>query len=240
MKVWRFRPARDLDLHGIERHRSLSRENGLGASVARLFWWSGLRLALPIWHRLHVTGRENLPAQPPFVLVANHTSHLDAPILTSLLPVGLRDRVFPVAASDTFFEKHSTAAFADWVLNALAIHRRCARTHDLEELRAKLTQDGAVMIIFPEGSRSRTGQMQTFHAGVGRLVAQTTVPVVPCRLHGCFRAFPPGARFIRPVHVSVNIATPIRFDMCPDNRTGWNVIAQQLRSIIETLGPAPQ
>lgn len=235
MNGWEFHPARDLDLHGIERHRSLLRENGLAASVARLFWWCGLRIAFPIWHRLHVTGRENLPASPPFVLIANHTSHLDALILASLLPAGWRDNVFPVAASDTFFAKRSSAAFADWFINALAIRRRCARAHDLDEMRSKLTCGSAVFIIFPEGTRSRTGEMQPFLSGIGRLVAQTNVPVVPCRLDGCFRSFPPGSRFIKPVRITVKIAPPIRFDAGSDNRAGWDAIAQQLRGAVEKL-----
>ena len=64
-------------------------------------------------------------------------------LLASILPAGWRDRVFPVAASDTFFEKRPTAAFADWFLNALAIRRQCARSHDLEEIRDKLAVGGA-------------------------------------------------------------------------------------------------
>lgn len=235
MKGWEFHPARDLDLRGIERHRSLLRENGLTSSLVRLCWWYGLRAVFPIWHRLRVTGRENLPSRPPFILVANHTSHLDAPILASLLPVRWRDHVFPVAASDTFFEKRAIAALADWVLNALALQRRCARTHDLDEMREKLIYGGAVLIIFPEGTRSRTGEMQPFHSGVGRLVAQTDVPVVPCRLNGCFRAFPPGGRFIKPVRISVRIGPALRFDACPDDRAGWDSVAYQLRGAIEAL-----
>jgi len=240
MNGWEFHPARDLDLHGIERHRSLLREHGLAASVVRLFWWCGLRIVFLIWHRLRVIGRENLPASPPFVLIANHTSHLDALVLASILPVGWRDNVFPVAASDTFFTKGPSAAFADWFINALAIRRRCGCAHGLDEMRNKLTGDGAVFIIFPEGTRSRTGEMQPFHSGIGRLVAQTNVPVVPCRLEGCFHSFPPGSRFVKPTRITVKISPPIRFDADPDNRAGWDAIAQQLRGAVETLSVSSQ
>jgi 1-acyl-sn-glycerol-3-phosphate acyltransferase len=233
MTDWKFHPARDLALHGIERHRSLQRENGLAASSVRLFWWCALRLYFRIWHRLRVTGHENLPMKPPFILIANHGSHLDAPLLASLLPVGWRDRVFPVAASDTFFVKRSTAAFADWFLNALAIRRKCARSHDLDEMRDKLASDGAVLIIFPEGTRSRTGELQAFHSGIGRLVAQSNIPVVPCHLDGCFRAFPPGGRFMKPLPISLRIHPPIRFDTYPDNRAGWDSVASILREACE-------
>lgn len=235
MTDWIFHTARDFELHGIERHRSLVRENGLAASVARLGWWCGLRVVLPLWLQLRVTGREHLPTKPPFVLIANHTSHLDALILASLLRAAWRDQVFPVAASDTFFEKRLSAAFADWFLNALAIRRCCARTHDLDEMRRKLTTGEAIFILFPEGSRSRTGELQAFHSGIGRLVAQTNVPVLSCRLDGCFRALPPGRWLCKPRRISVKIGPPLRFDDCPNNRSGWDTIAAQLRGEVKRL-----
>lgn len=233
MTDWTFYPARDFALHGIERHRSLLRENGLAASIARLFWWCILRLYFSIWHRLRVTGFENLPAKPPFILIGNHTSHLDAPLLASFLPAGWRDRVFPVVASDTFFEKRPIAAFADWFLNGLAIRRKCARSHDLEAIRDKLTVDGAVLILFPEGTRSRTGALQAFHGGIGRLVAETNIPVIPCHLDGCFRALPPGGQSIKPLPISLRIDPPLHFLTYPDNRMGWNAIAQKLHGAFE-------
>ena len=237
MNGWEFHPARDHDLHGIELHRILQREGGLAESVTRLLWWCGLRIALPLWHRLQVTSRQNLPAEPPFVLIANHTSHLDALVLASLLPAGWRDDVFPVAARDAFFEDRTTAAFADWFLNALAIRRCSARAHDLEEMRNRLTSGRAVFIVFPEGTRSRTGRIQPFHGGIGRLVAQTDVPVVPCHLDGCFRALGPGRRFVRPVKITLKIGLPIRFTAVPDDRAGWDAIAQRLREAVEELAP---
>ena len=235
MNGWEFQPARDRDLHGIERHRSLQREHGLAASVCRLFWWGALRITFRIWNRLRVTGRENLPASPPFILIANHTSHLDAPLLASLLPAKWRDQVSPIAASDTFFEKRPTAAFAAWFLNALAIRRRGTGAHDLEQMRDRLLQDNAVFIIFPEGTRSRTGQLQSFKSGIGHLVADSKVPVVPCHLEGCFDSWPPGGRFPKPTRLRIRIGKPVTFEDCPDDRTGWNTVAERLHRCVEDL-----
>lgn len=239
MNGWEFEPARDRDLRGIDRHRSLVRESGLASSVVRLFWWAVLRAMLRVWHRPLVTGRENLPASPPFILISNHTSHLDTLLLASLLPTKWRDRVFPIAASDVFFEKRPMAAFAAWFLNALAIRRSGIQSHDLAEMRERLSRDRAVFIIFPEGTRSRTGEMQKFRSGIGRMVANSPVPVLPCRLEGCFRALPPGSRFPKPLGLTVKVGKPIRFDDCPDNRAGWDAIAEQLQLAVESLADPP-
>ena len=67
MNEWKYEPARDRELHGLERHRSLLRENGLATSLLRLLWWGIVRVLLKVWHRLRVTGCENLPAAPPFM-----------------------------------------------------------------------------------------------------------------------------------------------------------------------------
>lgn len=235
MKGWDFQPARDLDLSGIERHRSLLREHGLAASVARLCWCSLIRVAFRIWNRPRVLGRSNLPLKPPFILISNHTSHLDAVLLASVLPVKWRDNVFPIAASDTFFEKRPTAAFAAWFLNALAIRRGGVRCHDLSEMRDRLMRNGAIFIIFPEGTRSRTGQLQAFKSGIGRLVAESQVPVVPCRLEGCFQACPPGSRFVKPKRLTLKIGLPLNFQQTPDNRGGWDSVARQLHAAVEAL-----
>lgn len=235
MNGWEFQPARDRDLHGIERHRSLKREHGLGESITRLIWWAGLWVIFRVWNRLRVTGRENLPASPPFILIANHTSHLDAPLLASLLPAKWRDQISPVAASDTFFENRPTAAFAAWFLNALAIRRRGTGAHDLEQMRDRLNDDNAVFIIFPEGTRSRTGKLQSFKSGIGRMVAESKVPVVPCRLEGCFRAWPADGSFVKPTRLSIKIGKPVTFENCPDTRAGWNTVAGRLHDCLENL-----
>ncbi len=118
MERWRLQPARDLGLPLGERLRSLKRESGLIDRTARVAWWSAVRAYFAVAHRLSVTGREHLPSEPPFVLVANHASHLDAMLLAAALPGRLWNRVFPIAAGDTFFETPAAALFAGTALFA--------------------------------------------------------------------------------------------------------------------------
>src|SRR5262249_9903676 len=195
---WSYEPARDLGLSVRDRTRSLKRECGLIQTGCHFAWGALVRTYLGFWHRLTVHGREHLPARPPFVLLANHASHLDALILAAPLPLTVRDRVFPLAAGDVFFEKASTSLFAMSLLNALPLWRRRCTPHALAELRARLVGEPCGFILFPEGGRSRDGAMTSFKPGLGMLVAGVDVPVVPCHITGAFAALPPNCQLPRP------------------------------------------
>lgn len=237
MDDWRFDPAHDLNLSGPERARSLRREHGLLETIPTLGWRLFLRVYCQLYHRLRVVGRAHLPAQPPFLLVGNHASHLDALVLSSLLPLALADRTFPIAAGDVFFETHASAWFATWVLNALPLWRYNVGEHTMEQLRQRLVGEPCGYILFPEGTRSRDGQIGRFRPGVGMLVAGTPVPVIPCRLVGASRAWPPTGRYPRPFRLTLHVGAPRTFSTTPNDRDGWVAIAQQLEHDVRGLVP---
>ncbi|MEE8154126.1 MAG: lysophospholipid acyltransferase family protein [Phycisphaerales bacterium] len=237
MDEWRLEPARDLGLSTGQRLRSLQRESGLIETLARFAWWTAVRTYLTLAHRLSVTGREHIPAAPPFVLVANHCSHLDTLVLAASMRRLLWDRVFPIAAGDTFFETPIVAAFAAGLLNALPMWRRNCGSHALRELRQRLTSQPCAYILFPEGTRSRTGQMSRFRPGLGMIVAGTTVPVVPAFVNGTFAALDPDRRIPRPRKITVTIGEPLEFSKVSNTREGWNRIATQTETAVRTLSP---
>ena len=98
MEEWHFEPAHDLGLNAEQRRLSLHREVGLESALSCFLWRSITRFYLAIAHRIRIHGRENLPMHAPFVLVANHASHLDAVILGAILPLRFVGAVFPIAA----------------------------------------------------------------------------------------------------------------------------------------------
>ena len=165
MEEWRFEPAHDFGLSAEQRRLSLRREVGLESAISCFLWRSITRVYLAIAHRLKIRGRENLPTRPPFVLVANHASHLDAIILGGILPLRFVGAVFPIAAGDTFFTKRASSIFATAFMNALPIWRKNCGAHSLEDLRERLLKGSLIYILFPEGTRTRTGEMATFQTG---------------------------------------------------------------------------
>ncbi len=219
-----------------ERLRSVSREAGLLETGAQLVWWSFVRICLTVFHRLEIRGREHVPRQPPFILVSNHASHLDAPALAAAVPFHLRMKLFPIAAGDAFFETPAAAAFSALVLNALPMWRRRCGPHAMQSLRERLLDEPCAYLVFPEGTRTRTGAMGSFKAGVGMLVAGTNVPVVPCNIQGSFEALPPQGTFPRFKKVRVTIGAPHAFADVADDRPGWVSIALRLEEAVRSLG----
>ncbi len=236
MDDWKLKPARDLNLSPVERISSYQREAGLVSYATRFLWWSFVRGCLAGVNRLSIVGREHLPAQPSFVLVSNHASHLDALILGASLPLRLRDCLFPLAAGDIFFETPALAAFSAVVLNALPVWRKNCGAHAIADLRERLVSEPSIYILFPEGSRSRDGNMHPFKPGLGMMIAKTDVPVVPCYVRGAFEAFPPDARLPRPKKISVHIGTPRTFSHVANRRHGWEEIVATLRDDVCRLG----
>lgn len=237
MKPWAYTPARDLGLGRHERLCSYERETDLCASALRWAWGLSLRQFFRIWNGLEVQGGAHLPPAPPLVLAANHASHLDALVLAAALPLAWRDQTSPIGAADYFFTTPGRAWFSATVLNALPLWRarRLGHAHQLEALRQKLLTDRAVYILFPEGTRTRDGQIHAFKPGLGRLVAGTEVPVVPCFIQGTREALAPGQMTVRATRLSVRIGAPLRFGSVTDEVGGWKGIAAAVQSAVLEL-----
>jgi 1-acyl-sn-glycerol-3-phosphate acyltransferase len=222
-----------------ERLASTRREPGLIETVGQRIAGTLVSCHLRVWHRFAVTGREHLPQTAPFVLVANHTSHIDALALTSMLPWRLRREAHPLAAGDVFFETPARALLSSLLMNALPMQRRRTVRHALADLRTRLVEDPFGIVLFPEGTRSASGAMQPFKSGIGMLVAGTPVPVVPCWLDGAFAAWPRTAKWPRPRRVTVRIGAPLRFADVADTREGWLTVAQATEAAVRQLAAAP-
>ena len=130
-----------------------------------------LRPFLALFIGLRVRGREHLPGTPPFIMVANHSSHLDTVSLLGLFPLQQLPHLRPVAAADYFERNAFVSAFSKTVFNILPITRKklTTNTNPLPRMEAAL-RAGQSLILFPEGTRGSGEDLTRFHSGAAHLI----------------------------------------------------------------------
>jgi 1-acyl-sn-glycerol-3-phosphate acyltransferase len=185
----------------LSRYHERTRKKGVNALI---FWTARIVLgaAIQVYFSLERTGRKNIPKKGPVILAANHRSFLD-PFLIGCL---IRRPVYFVAKKE-LFEKR----WQGWLLNRLGafpIKRGEADEESMATARGVLERGGA-LVIFPEGTRHRTGPLARPKRGVGRLALETGAPVVPIAILGSERAR--RGWKIRPVWVRVRAGRPLTF-----------------------------
>ena len=194
-----------------------------------------LRAYLHLYHRLSIVGREHLPRERSFIMVANHASHIDAPCLLAAVPFARLDRTFSVAAQEYFFASPTRLTLARIFTNAIPLGRKVHLRKSLEMCRHLLAEPGTILILFPEGTRTTTGSLAEFRPGIGSLVAGTDVPVVPCAIQGGFRAWPKGVRLPRPRALRVVIGEPRWFSDLTPGRESNERVAGHLHAAVQEL-----
>lgn len=180
---------------------------------------------------LRVSGFEHLPRRDPFILVANHSSHLDTICLLSLFRILRLRRIRPVAAAD-YFERNAFTSLVSRVLfNILPIPRKdfTPENHPLKRMHAAL-QHGDSLIIFPEGTRG-SGELGKFRSGVARLASETTgIPVIPAFLVNMGRSLPKGELIPVPFFCEVRLGAPVALSGDTSEMTA------QIENAVRSLG----
>jgi 1-acyl-sn-glycerol-3-phosphate acyltransferase len=196
-----------------------------------------IRGLLHIYNRFEIIGHQNLRTNRSLVLVANHCSHIDTLCLLAALPLRKLHRAFPAAASDYFFQSIPRLWAAAVLANALPFARQARVRQSLSLCRELLARPGTILIIFPEGTRSTTGEVGDFKSGIGALVAGRDVAVAPCFVDGSFQAWPKGKRFPRPRKVRLIVGTPRNYCDRGTDKIDVCAIAAELRDAVNELRP---
>ncbi|NQX33417.1 1-acyl-sn-glycerol-3-phosphate acyltransferase [Herbiconiux sp. VKM Ac-2851] len=141
--------------------------------------------------RVSVHGHDAVKGvQGAFIAVANHSSHLDAPLIMCALPRRMGRYLAAGAAADYFFDIWWRRILTALFFNAFPIDRTgTAQKHGVSK---KLLSRGVPLLVFPEGTRSKTGEMADFKAGAAALSLACDVPLVPVALVGASAAMPRG------------------------------------------------
>jgi long-chain acyl-CoA synthetase len=158
-----------------------------------------------------VRGLENLEGlSGPLLFSANHTSHLDTPVVLRVLPKRFRWRLAAAAAADYWFANRLVGNLTALLLNSYPM-ARYGNVRPSMEHTVDLIDRGWSVLIYPEGTRSLSGEMQPFKPGVGLLGVELGVPVVPIHLRGVYAILPKGSAVPRRGPVEVTVGAPLRF-----------------------------
>ncbi len=154
-----------------------------------------LNPTMDYYTRRRTTGREKLAAlKGPVILVANHASHIDTPVILAALPRRLRRRTAVAAAADYFYRNRVVAWLVSMLFNTVPIERKgsgggLAKSGSHLD---KLLDQGWSLLLYPEGTRSRSGGTGRVKRGAAVLAANHKLTIVPIRVTGTAQAMPPG------------------------------------------------
>ena len=157
----------------------------------------------------HVDGLDRIESlAAPAVFAANHSSHVDTPLVLTSLPERFRHRTAVAAAADHFFDKRWKGGLWALSINAIPIERARVSPQSTKTATA-LLRAGWSLVIFPEGGRSPDGWGQSHRAGAAYLAVRTGAPVVPVHLRGTRRVLKKGGKGVRPAHTEVTFGRPL-------------------------------
>ncbi|MDT0395597.1 MULTISPECIES: lysophospholipid acyltransferase family protein [Streptomyces] len=185
------------------RDRYTSRSHAAARFVAQ----RGLLKAV-VWNvtRVTVSGRECLKDVKggAFVVVANHSSHLDTPLIMGALPRPLARHLAVGAAADYFFDVWWRRGLTALFCNAFPVDR--TGTNPRRVSAKSLLHRRVPILIFPEGTRSRDGSLGAFKPGAAALASSAGLPVLPVAVIGAYAAHPRGANWPRKGRPPVGVA----------------------------------
>jgi 1-acyl-sn-glycerol-3-phosphate acyltransferase len=152
--------------------------------------------------RVEVRGLENVPREGGAVLVANHASYLDPPVMAIALRRQVhfmaREEILNVPLLGPLLRRCGVFAVRQATADRAAIRRAMA-----------LLAEGRLIGIFPEGTRSEHGGLQAAQPGAALIASKAGVPLIPVAIQGTWEAYPRHARWMRPAPISIAFGTPI-------------------------------
>ena len=177
-----------------------------------------------LYFRLSIKGKENIPANGPFIIAPNHESFLDGPLVTSGLSWSTIKNTYFYATEEHFNSsfKRSVARHSNVIL---------MQKTDLKnsiQYMAQALRAGKNLMIFPEGRRTNTGEMGQFKKTFAILSKELQVPIVPVRITGAFEALPRHKTLPRPHKITVEYLPVIM----PDPTKSYDEIAEQVKNAI--------
>jgi 1-acyl-sn-glycerol-3-phosphate acyltransferase len=207
------------------------------------YWcgWRCFRLVFAVYFRWRVFNAERVPLAGPVILASNHASYIDPP----LVGAGVRRQISYLARETIFHVPVLASILRSW--EVVPVDRDGGTGRGLKQILGRLEQGGAI-ILFPEGTRSRHGELNPARSGIGLTVIKSSAPVVPARVFGTHEAFGPHKCIPRPRRLTVKYGQPLWFKeqraeaaACSKQRIKeiYQEVADKIMTEIARLEPKP-
>jgi 1-acyl-sn-glycerol-3-phosphate acyltransferase len=176
--------------------------------------------------------------QAPVIFAANHSSHLDTPLILSALPPLWRRRTAVVAAADYFYRNAFLARLVTLAFGTIPVDRSGSRAS--AQLLNDVVGEAWNLLLYPEGTRSRDGAMGRLRPGAARLAIDHGIALVPIHVWGSHGAMPPGRPWPRHHQVVVSIGAPLSAAPDEDHKALTERLERSLESMRgRSAGDAP-
>ncbi len=200
----------------------------------------GLGLFFRSYVRVRAEGIEHIPAAGPFIIAANHTSHLDAASIVTA--IAGRRRMWIAGAEDYFFNTRVKSFVFGRLLDTIPFDRHSEGIEGLRRCVERLDQ-GDGLLYFPEGTRSLDGCLQPFKVGVAVMAVDGNAPVIPAYIDRAYELLRKGQRFVRPGVVSVRFGLPVesaryRSEDISEQHELYRELSRVIQTRVEALGGA--
>lgn len=204
---------------------------GAGQNSFDIFVAFTLRSIIRLNGGLEVIGLENIPEQGGALVAANHISYLDPPAIGSAIPrkptFMARKGLFEIPVLKWFIRHFS-----------FPVDRERPRPSTIKDAVKRL-RGGELVLMFPEGRRSDSGELQTAKRGIGMIASLSNVPVIPAIIIGSDRALPPDARWLKRAKISIVFGRPLDFTaLKEETKNGGHTLHEAISNAImsEILG----
>ena len=219
-------PTSDPDVQALAHHNLF----------AEVFFFSLSRFiclfSLDRFH-LKVRGLENLPQQAPFLLCSNHQSFVDPLVLASLLPWRIFHDTFALGTSE-IFGRGFMRRLARWL--RVVVLDPDANLVPAMRAGAFGLKQGRVLILYPEGERTNTGNLGVFRKGAAILSIHTQTPIVPVAIEGFYEAWPRHKKFPKFAPLEMVIGKPILPPPIGEaSETAYEQLTAELKSTISVM-----